>query len=336
MSSEPLVARRPLRELDSILDPVSAYRLRVEALLQECVASGEIPVLRSVLESVLHGPAKRLRPAITLLVGLGYGFEDEDLSLLAAGVEVLHSATLVHDDIVDEADSRRGRPAVHMAWSDKVAILAGDYLFATSADMVARLDRPKIVRQFADTIRLMSRSEFVAPVFESDPGAARVQYLEKIGNKTASLIALSCSATGSLVDVDETSAAALHKFGWALGVAFQITDDVLDVTGESNETGKPVGGDLRAGILTLPTIEYMECVAEPHSSLRKVAGGEPVPEAEVSSAIQLLHSSGAVVAARGVAEEFAVQARAALERLPANQAFDALADLVTYATDRSR
>jgi geranylgeranyl pyrophosphate synthase len=119
-------------------------------------------------------------------------------------------------------------------------------------------------------------------------------------------------------------------------MAFQITDDVLDVTGEYNETGKPTGGDLRAGILTLPTIEYMECVAEPYSSLRKLADGEPMPEAEVSAAIQLLNGSGALVAARGVAEEFAVQARAALERLPSNQAFDALADLVTYATDRSR
>lgn len=336
MSLEPLAARRPLRELDSILDPVSSYRARVETSLQECVASGEIPILRSVLESVLGGPAKRLRPAITLLVGLGYRFEEDDLILLAAGVEVLHSATLVHDDIVDAADSRRGRLAVHMAWSDKVAILAGDYLFATSADMVARLDRPRIVRQFADTIRLMSRSEFAAPVLDSGPGAARLQYLEKIGNKTASLIALSCIATGVLVDVDDAAADALQEFGWALGMAFQITDDVLDVAGEANETGKPVGGDLRAGILTLPTIEYMECAPDPHPSLCKLAHGEPMSEDEVSVAIQLLDSSGALVAARDVAEQFSVQARTALERLPSNQAFDALADLVTYATDRSR
>ena len=290
--------------------------------------------LQSVLASVLGGQGKRLRPAIALLVGQAYRVDSEQVVLLAAGTEVLHSATLVHDDIVDEADSRRGQASVHVAWSTKVAVLAGDYLFASAADLVARLNRPKIVRQFADTIHVMSRSEFVLPIFDGDSEATRRQYLQKIGGKTAALIALACDASGVLAEVDENEAQALHDFGWALGMAFQVTDDVLDIAGVSHETGKPVGGDLRAGLLTLPVVEYLDDTASPTSVLSRLADGEGLSESESTEAIETLRASGAVDAARAVADGFADQARAALTRLPADPAFDALTDLVTYATDR--
>ena len=334
MRSHALTDRRPPRDLAVILAPVQAGQVQVEAVLDRCVADSEIPLLQSVLTSVLGSPGKRLRPAIALLVGQAYDVEREEAVLLAAGAEVLHSATLVHDDIVDEADSRRGQPSIHAAWSTKVAVLAGDYLFASAADLVARLDRPKIVRQFADTIHVMSRSEFVLPSFSGDPQVTRWQYLEKISGKTAALIALACDATGVLADVQADQARALHDFGWALGMAFQVTDDVLDITGVSRETGKPVGGDLKAGLLTLPVVEYLDSVAKPTPVMRRLADGERLSEAEAAEAIHTLRSSGAVNAARVVAEEFADQARAALGRLPSAPAFDALADLVTYATDR--
>ncbi len=336
MRSDSLTAPRPLRELADILAPARGGLARVESVLDQCAAASDIPTLHAVLRAVLGGPAKRLRPAIALLAGQGLGADESDLVLLAAGAEVLHSATLVHDDIVDDADARRGRPAVHVAWTQKVAVLAGDYLFATAADLIARLDRPTIVRQFADTIHAMSRSEFAAPVYTGDAADARTQYLAKIERKTASLIALPCRAAGVLANVDREAAAAVHDFGRALGMAFQITDDVLDVAGVSQRTGKPVGGDLRAGALTLPVIEYLDRAASPAPPLRGLAGGAPVPAEDVDAAIQALEAAGAVRAARAVGAEYAAQARAALARLPRTPAFLALADLVTYATNRTR
>ena len=334
MRSHAVTSRPPPRDLTAILAPVQAGQARVEAVLDRCVAESEIPLLQTVLASALGGPGKRVRPAIALLIGQAYGVQEADVVLLAAGTEVLHSATLVHDDIVDEADARRGQPSVHTAWSTKVAVLAGDYLFASAADLVARLNRPRIVRQFADTIHMMSRSEFVLPTFDGDPEATRRQYLQKIGGKTAALIALACDATGVLAEAQGDEAQALHDFGWALGMAFQVTDDVLDIAGNSQETGKPVGGDLRAGLLTLPVLEYLVGVAQPTPILGRLAEGEGLSEAESAEAIETLRTTGAVDAARAAAEGFADQAREALARLPSDPAFDALADLVTYATNR--
>lgn len=334
MRSSAVTDRRPPRNLAEILAPVQMGQAQVEVELDRCVADSQLPLLQTVLASVLGGRGKRLRPAIALLIGQAFGVDQAKVVVLAAGTEVLHSATLVHDDIVDEADSRRGQPSVHAAWSTKVAVLAGDYLFASAADLVARLNRPKIVRQFADTIHVMSRSEFVFPSFNGDSNATRRQYLEKIGGKTAALIALACDATGVLADAKDDEARALHDFGWSLGMAFQVTDDVLDIAGISQETGKPVGGDLRAGLLTLPVVEYLDVADQPTSAMRRLADGEGLSESESVEAIETLRDSGAVDAARAVAGGFADQARSALGRLPADPAFDALADLVTYATDR--
>lgn len=334
MRSSAVTDRRPPRDLAEILAPVQMGQAQVESELARCVADSQLPMLQTVLASVLGSQGKRLRPAIALLIGQAYGVDREEVVLLAAGTEVLHSATLVHDDIVDEADSRRGQPAVHAAWSTKVAVLAGDYLFASAADLVARLNRPKIVRQFADTIHVMSRSEFVFPSFNGDADATRRQYLEKIGGKTAALIALACDATAVLADAPDDEAQALHDVGWSLGMAFQVTDDVLDIAGVSQETGKPVGGDLRAGLLTLPVVEYLDAAASPTPVMRRLADGEGLSEAEAAEAIETLRTSGAVDAARAVAEGYADRARSALTRLPSDPAFDALADLVTYATDR--
>ena len=334
MRSSAVTGRRPPRDLVEILAPVQTGLTQVEAELARGVAESRLPILQSVLASVFGGSGKRLRPAIALLIGQAYGVAREDVVLLATGTEALHSATLVHDDIVDEADSRRGQPSIHAAWSTKVAVLAGDYLFASAADLVARLNRPKIVRQFADTIHVMSRSEFVFPSFRGDPEATRQQYLEKIGGKTAALIALACDATAVLADASDSEAQALHDFGWALGMAFQVTDDVLDVAGVSQETGKPVGGDLRSGLLTLPVVEYLDSAVLPTPVMRRLADGERLSETEAAEAIETLRASGAIDAARAVAGGYAGQARSALGRLPSDPAFDALADLVTYATDR--
>lgn len=333
MQTDSVTQPRAARSLTEILAPVRPGLDEVERLLAEACRVPSIPILESILHSILGGPAKRLRPALALLVCELLDRRGTGPATLATACEVLHSATLVHDDIVDSADSRRGRPAVHVAWSGKLAVLAGDYLFASAADLVARLDRPRIVRQFADTIHRMSRSEFVQPGLNDGLQAARGQYLEKIGDKTASLLGLACDAASELVGVEIAEANALHAYGWNLGLAFQVYDDILDVSGVTADTGKPVGGDIRHGVLSLPVILYLERESNPRDIVHRVLEGD-ADEAMVAAALDALRVTGAVDAAREHARAFSALALNALRDLPQGPASGALAELVEYATDR--
>ena len=335
LRTEPTPGPRSGRDLPDILTGVRAGLDGVEDLLRESALAPGAPVLEAALAAILTSPAKRLRPAVALLVCDLLDAQADEAITLAAATEVLHTATLVHDDIVDGASERRGQPAIHVAWSEKVAVLAGDFLFATSADLVARLDRPRIVRLFADTIHRMSRSEFDAPDPAAEPDTAIEQYLTKIGNKTASLIALGCDAGADLAGASDAQRRALHEYGWSLGMAFQIADDVLDVSGEPELTGKPVGGDLDQGLLTLPVILYLKSSSDGDGIVRRLLAGE-ASSGELPVALRLVRESGAAADAMHMAGDYAAQSRAALEALPSGPARNALDELVTYAVERSR
>ncbi len=310
----------------------------VEEVLRACARVPEIPLLEQVLGAVLLAPGKRLRPALALHVAQIVGGRPTAVAKLAAATEVLHSATLVHDDIVDSSPERRGRPAVHVTWSQKIAVLAGDYLFATAADLVAQLDRPVIVRLFAATIHDMSTSEFVAPSYDDDGDLAREQYLRKIGHKTASLFALACEAAAVLGDAPAAEREAFRDLGWSLGMAFQITDDILDISGLVAETGKPVGTDLRAGLVTLPVILYLGAGAGAGDDdpVRAVLTGKATDDADVMQALDTIKASGAVDDAAEVAGGYAAQARAALDRVRPSPARELVAAFIHQATERTR
>ncbi len=335
MPSDSAPPARAGRELNDILAGIRPELHGVEELLGRVAEIPDIPLLGSVLGAVLAGPAKRLRPALALLSCDLLGARGHGPRTLAAATEVLHSATLVHDDIVDASDSRRGRPAIHVTWSGKVAVLAGDYLFATAAALVAELDRPSIVRMFADTIHRMSRSEFVSPAYGRDAAAAREQYLTKIGAKTASLFALATGAAGELAGAKDGWGSALQTFGWSLGMSFQITDDILDVSGESGSTGKPVGGDLREGVLTLPVILYLSSTPHGDDAVRRVVAGDARGDEDVAAALRLVRESSAVHEARRVAADYAADSRRALQELPDGPARTAMDELAAHAAQRS-
>ncbi len=308
----------------------------VEHVIRACARVPDIPLLEEVLLAVLTAPAKRLRPALALLVSQIVGGRSDDVVKLAAATEVLHSATLVHDDIVDSAAERRGRPAVHVTWSQKIAVLAGDYLFAAAADLVAQLDRPAIVRLFAAVIHDMARSEFVSPSLDGDSDLAHQQYLQKIGHKTASLFALACDASAALAGAPTDERAALRELGWSLGMAFQITDDILDICGSVAETGKPVGTDLRAGVITLPVILCLREDASGDGLVRPVLSGQSVDDLDVARALDAVIESGAVDDAADIARGYAARARDALTRVRKVPARNSLEAFVQHATERSR
>jgi len=322
-------------QLEDIVDPVSDWIGLNNEKLKAIAAKEDASLLGTVLGFTLGAPGKRLRPALVFLTSGMFGHLSKETVDLAAATECLHSATLIHDDMVDESPSRRGQDAVHVAWSSAAAVLSGDYLFAVSADLVAGLERPRIVRMFADTIMHMSRSEFESPGYSGDGTTMTQQYMSKISSKTASLLALCCEAAANLSDRAEDEQRCMREYGTNLGLAFQIADDVLDVRGDIHLTGKPVGNDLRQGLLTLPTIHYLENSLSTNSVVHGVFDGTLRPSAsDIDDAIVELEASGAVQESLETADKFAARARAFLQELPQSEYSDALEDLTNYVFNR--
>lgn len=235
--------------------PIEHELEAVERRLGE-VASHPHPVVSAVLSDVVLAPGKRLRPAMTIACGRLFGKTAVPLTAMATAVELLHTATLIHDDVVDQSDSRRGEPTLYSVVGNAVAILAGDYLFAQAAATATETNNLRIIRLFADSVRTLCTGQ----IDESSRSGAeryeldRAAYYRTIEAKTAALFVLACESGAILGEATLEQAEALRRFGRSLGLAFQIVDDVLDITGDEHMLGKPVGSDLRQGVLTLPMI----------------------------------------------------------------------------------
>ena len=214
--------------------------------------------LEPLLDHVLDSGGKRIRSAITLLAADFYSHEPENPVIMAAAVELLHLATLIHDDTVDDSDLRRGRPTVSSLWGKHVAVLFGDFLFATSATFVCDTDNVRVIRRFSETIMELASGEMAEYFNIFNLEQAQERYHDRIYRKTASLFR-TAGETGSILGgAPEPQVQAMCDYGYNIGMAFQMVDDLLDVQGEASKLGKPVGTDLLQGILTLPTIMLME------------------------------------------------------------------------------
>jgi geranylgeranyl pyrophosphate synthase len=241
--------------LSPLFRPIEADLALVEQRLAEAAAHRH-PVVRAVLEEVLLAPGKRLRPAMTIGCARLFGRTTEPIHAMAAAVEFLHTATLIHDDVVDQSDSRRGEPTLYTSVGNAVAVLAGDYLFAQAAATAAETNNLRIIRLFADAVRTLCAGQIDE---SSRAGAERYEldreaYYRTIDAKTAALFVLACESGAVLGEASFAQAEAVRRYGRSLGLAFQIVDDILDLTGEQEVLGKPIGSDLRQGVLTLPMI----------------------------------------------------------------------------------
>jgi len=318
--------------LPPLLEPIRPEMEQVARLLQKTAENVEEP-LGSRLRSVLGG-GKFLRPALVILVGQTFTASREPLHHLAAAVEILHTATLIHDDLVDEAPVRRGRETLHVSWSAGATVLAGDYLLARSAALVAGLERPILLKVFAETLCTMCAGEirqmFAPPEEQND----RETYYRRIEAKTASLCAAATEMAARLAKAEETYVAAVRRFGRELGIAFQIMDDVLDFTGDEAQLGKPAGGDLRQGIVTLPTLCYLE-QTDSDVAVSTVLSGRR-DEEDVQAAIEAICRSGAIEDALAMAQAHVRQAQQALSQLPDNVPRQILHSLAQYVVERKR
>jgi geranylgeranyl pyrophosphate synthase len=299
------------------------------------LADSDDAVLGPMLSSVLPGTGKRLRPALSLLIGRMGNANSEALNHMAVGVELLHTASLVHDDIVDESDTRHGGATLYAKVGNALAVLVGDYLFSQAAQQCVATGDLEVVRLFAETLGAMAQGQIDDAnrqlgghhAWES---VTRDRYYHTIRGKTASLFVLACRGTGQLSGMSPQQIFALGAYGECLGLAFQVVDDILDFTSTAQQLGKPVGSDLRQGTITLPVILMRD---------RQLADGrlQAAFEAEdVDQQVLLVQESGAIPAAYAEADALVARARTSLEVLPAGIERDALDALAGYVTRRAQ
>ena len=315
----------------TLYGPVGADLARVdEALLS--VADVDQPWLREMLESTITAGGKKLRPAITLLAGRFGNYDLELLVLTAASIELLHTATLVHDDVIDGSLQRRGKPTAAALFGNSASVMLGDYMFAHAADFIARTDNPRVVRGFARTLSRMASGELEQDISAFEYSEDVQRYLDRIGGKTASLFATAAESGAIVAAAPEPNAATLRHYGESLGMAFQVVDDILDFSGDAEEMGKPAGSDLREGTLTLPALLYMQ--RQPDDNPIRLAFDGVDREQNLTRAIEEIRGSGTLDEAAETAQRFGARAREALSELPRGEERETLDGLIDYVLER--
>jgi geranylgeranyl pyrophosphate synthase len=314
------------------LDLVHGDLERVEALLRERPPD-QHEAIGVAVEHLTSGGGKRLRPTLVLLSAHLCGADIGRAIFAAAATEMLHTATLVHDDLIDGSLLRRGVGTLNARWSPAATVLAGDYIFARAAYLVSRADNLRLMRRFAEVLMVICNGE-IRQMFDGRQGQVnRQDYERRIYAKTASLIALSVEAGAILGGAGVGLAQALLAYGERLGLAFQIVDDVLDFVADEKVLGKPVGSDLRQGLITLPVLFFLE--GEPgHPVLCQALAQSPSDDV-VQEAVRAVAGSPAIQRALGVAREYADQAEAALEIVPQSPYRTALLELAAFVVNRT-
>ncbi|HZO75168.1 MAG TPA: polyprenyl synthetase family protein [Ktedonobacteraceae bacterium] len=309
----------------------------VDATFQERAASG-LDILNSASMHALGSPGKRLRTALTLLSGKLCTYRFDKLLPLSVAFEMVHLATLIHDDIVDEASTRRGKPTVNAIWGDKIAILLGDYYFAKTAGLIADINDNRIDHLFSDTVAIVCEGTIMEMMTAGRVDLSIESYYEKIKHKTACLIA-ACSKGGAIVSqASDEAISHLHDYGMHLGIAFQIIDDILDYTKDQATIGKPAGNDLRQGMVTLPLIYALQDQSQNgyHQQVQFLLSETVRDEVAIKDIVDWVTHGYGVEHAFQDADLHAQKARAALHYFPASPDRDVLDELIDFVVERNR
>jgi len=319
--------------LSTIYEPVQEDLLKVEDRLR-LVSKVDFPELSKLLDYSLTGGGKRIRPALTLLTGKFYDYNLSRLLPMATAIELMHVATLVHDDAIDKSSVRRGRPTINKLWDEDKAVLLGDYLFAKAGEVTATTQNLRVIKLFAQTLIIISSGELIQSFNAFNLEQTREHYLHRISCKTASLFSLPTEAGAILSQAPEESIKALKNYGYNLGIAFQIVDDILDFVGTEAEMGKPVGSDLAQGTLTLPAMLLLERYPEDNPVKRLFRNENK--QKNIKLAIELVCNSSITQECYAVASDYCSRACQSLELLPDNASRQALERLANYVVNRKR
>ena len=314
-------------------DPVEADLRRVDALIRERLAS-KVALIDQISRYIVGAGGKRIRPRLVLLFSEAFGFDGPERHELAAIVECIHTATLLHDDVVDESSLRRGRATANAIFGNAASVLVGDFLYSRAFQMMVSVNRMRVLEVLADATNVIAEGEVLQLMNMHDPDVAVEDYLRVIRYKTAKLFEASARLGAVLGGADPQTEEACADYGRSLGTAFQLVDDLLDYEGHTDELGKNVGDDLREGKPTLPLLLAMERGEPADRDLIRHA----IEHGEVDKLPDILavvRRTGALDATRKAAEQEADKARALLAALPASRAREALLELCVRSVHRS-
>ncbi len=294
----------------------------------------EVGLVENIGQYIVDGGGKRLRPLLVLLLTKALGYEGRQHLDLAAIIEFIHTATLLHDDVVDVSELRRGRPTANAKWGNAPSVLVGDFLYSRAFQMMVTIGNMEIMAILSDTTNTISEGEVQQLVNAKDPRVTEENYMNVIHKKTAALFEAACETGAVLAGATPRVRTEARRYGFHLGLAFQLIDDALDYTGDVSALGKNVGDDLAEGKPTLPLIYSMTNGSETESALIADAlrnGGIT----KLEQIIDIVHRRGGINYTRTTAEFHARQAHEALAALPPGEFKAALADLAVFAVERS-
>jgi geranylgeranyl pyrophosphate synthase len=334
-------------EIGKVLQPVQVGLAQVEAKMKNVDSSLFAPLAHAFVDLIGSG-GKRLRPTLALLASQVREEQSNSprfpqIIALAASVEMLHTATLVHDDVIDGALLRRGAPTLNALWNRGATILAGNFMFARAAYFAAETNNPRVIRIFADTLETIVNGELHQLSARYDFHQDKAGYYQRIYAKTASLFAAATEAAAILAGLVDAEVQALRAYGQNLGMAFQIVDDILDFTGSDATLGKPAGSDLRSGTMTLPFFYFLQShsnaerlILQMEEASTAAEEGDPAQwEALINQVVRELRASSAVEAARNEAEAFLDLARANIATFPDSPYLRVMLELCDFVVQRT-
>lgn len=311
---------------------VAADMAAVDALIRRRLAS-DVVLVNQIGEHIVAAGGKRLRPMLAVLAARALGCDGNDHHQLAAIIEFIHTATLLHDDVVDESDLRRGRRTANALWGNAPSVLVGDFLYSRSFQLMVELERPQVMRVLADTTNAIAEGEVLQLLHIRNPDTDEAAYDRVIERKTAVLFAAATRLGAVLATADARVQQALHDYGMALGFAFQIADDVLDYTADADALGKNLGDDLAEGKATLPLIHALaHCDDATRAVIRSAISAGDV--SAMPTIVRAIRSSGGIDYSRTKAVAHAHRAQQSLLCLPPSPWRDALHGLAGYAVER--
>ena len=321
----------PKTRVRAMLAPIADDMLAVERIIARELRS-DAPLMQTIAEHITAAGGKRMRPALLMLICRALGYQGELHRELGATIELLHTATLMHDDVVDESAMRRGQETANARWGNGVAVLVGDFLYTRSFQMMIRSGNLRVMQALADAANMLSEGEITQMTNAGDPTLNVERYFDVIERKTAVLFAAAAKMAAAVADADEKTEACVTAYAMALGNAFQIADDWLDYTGDAADIGKNLGADLREGKVTLPLIYAMETASPAERQMIERAVRER--DGDFAAISRIVRESGAIERCRQRAQEEIDKGKTALLQLPPCIFRDALLEFLSYTVAR--
>lgn len=313
------------------LAPIASEMKAVEKFLHDELSS-EITRVQDIAQYIPSAGGKRMRPALLILMARALGADSRTAAYLGAVIEVLHTATLMHDDVVDEGMMRRGRPTANARWGNGQAVLVGDFLYTRSFQMMIKVGNLAVMKALTDAANRLSEGEVLQMANAHDPQVDEQRYLAVIERKTSCLFEAAAGMAAAAANASQQQAQACRSYALALGNAFQITDDVLDYEGEAAETGKNIGADLREGKVTLPVIYAREACSSQERTL--IDNAIKAGNGDFAAIHKIVLKSGAIERCKNRALEEVAKGKAVLGPLPAGQFKNSLIEFLTFAVER--